>query len=497
VSTGPLAGGRLRLFASYFAGRLYALTLLPVFLDETLHVRWAREIAEGRRPLGKPWEWGRALTVWLGALVTPWASDLLWANRALSVAAGAIALWATIEAGRRLYDDTVGLVAGLFYVVCPFTLFYDRMALADAALCACAALALLGSLRAAQEGSTAQGVGAGAALVAGVLTKAPGVLLFGIPLAVGIFLRPNRAGWRALAWAYVAGIPPAAYALWRFLATRNAERMVDIATENPSGPLFRLFGNLGEAAGWLWTYWTAPLVVLAGVGLVAAVRFRDRRGLLVFAVALGPVVAFAVLLSRWLPRYLLFNSVPFFLLAAFGFSVIAKKAKIAAFCALLFLAVLPCLRFDYDLLSDPARARFVPVDRDQFVTSWTSGYGTRETIGLVKDALSEHPTGVTVVTHVNRFRTLRATPLALGLAFAREPRVRLEDWDLTDPSAVAALEEWRAEGPTLVVVPRSDPAIPPPSLAPFAEILIPVATTTKPDGRPADDVYRLAPGAAP
>src|SRR5262249_62324098 len=112
------AGARRTLVLSYFASRLYALTLLPVFLDETLHARWAREIAEGRRPLGRPWEWGRALTVWLGALVTPWASDLLWANRALSVAAGAVALWATLAAGRRLYGDTIGLVAGVLYVVC-------------------------------------------------------------------------------------------------------------------------------------------------------------------------------------------------------------------------------------------------------------------------------------------------------------------------------------------------------------------------------------------
>ncbi len=494
---GPLAGGRLLLFALYFASRLFSLLLLPVFLDETLHARWAREIAEGRRPLGRPWEWGRALTVWLGALVTPWARDLLWANRALSVVAGAIALWATIEVGRRLYDDRTGLVAGFLYVVCPFTLFYDRMALADAALGAAAALVLLASVRAATEGSTRQGIAAGVALLACVLTKAPGVLLFGIPVAAGLFLRAGRAGWRGLAWAYLVGVPPAAYALWRFLATRNAERMVDIATENPAGPLDRFLGNLAEASGWLWTYWTGPVVILGAVGLVVALRSRDGRGLLLFALVLGPVAAFAALLSRWLPRYLLFTSVPFLLLAAFGFSAIVRRVPAAASLGLLALSVLPCLRFDYDLLSDPARARFVPVDRDQFVTSWTSGYGTRETIGLVKAALDAHPAGVTVVTHVNRFRTLRATPLALGLAFAREPRVRLEDWDLADPTALPALEAWAAEGPTLVIVPRSDPAIPPPSLAPFGSRLERLATTTKPDGRPADDVYQFAPGAAP
>jgi Dolichyl-phosphate-mannose-protein mannosyltransferase len=494
---GPLAGGRLLLFASYFASRLFALLALPVFLDETLHARWAREIAEGRRPLGKPWEWGRALTIWMGALVTPFSTDLLWANRALSVAAGALALWATVEAGRRLYDDKVGLLAGFFYVVCPFTLFYDRMALADAALTTCAALVLLASVRAAQEGSVTQGVLAGLALVAGVLTKAPGVMLFGIPLATALLLGGGRKTWRAVGVAYLVGAPPAAYALWRFFGTRNVERMVDIATENPAGPLGRLAANLVDAAGWLWTYWTGPLVVLGALGLVAAVRFRDRRGWLVFALAVLPVLAFAVLLSRWLPRYLLFTSVPFFLLAAYGFSELVRRVPRTAAAVVLLLAVLPCLRFDYDLLRDPARARFVPIDRDQYVTSWTSGYGTRDTITLVRDELGRHPAGITVVTHVNRFRTLRATPLALSIAFAREPRVRLEDWDLTHPSALPALERWRAEGPALVVIPRSDPAIPPPSLAAFADLVTPLATTTKPDGRPADDVYRLSLRAVP
>src|SRR5262249_29494743 len=128
---GAFARGRLLLFALFVPSRLVALTVLPAFLDETLHVRWAREIAEGRRPWDRPWQWGRALTVWAGALVTPFAQDLLWANRALSVAAGAIALAAIVETGRRLVDARAGLLAGLLYVVCPFTLFYDRMALAD------------------------------------------------------------------------------------------------------------------------------------------------------------------------------------------------------------------------------------------------------------------------------------------------------------------------------------------------------------------------------
>ena len=493
----PLTGGRLLLFALYAATRLYALALLPIFLDESLHVRWAREIAEGHRSFAKPWEWGRALTIWLGALVTPWAPDLLWANRAVSVATGAVALWATIEAGRRLYDDRVGLLAGFLYVACPFTLFYDRMALADSALTACAALALLASVRAAQEGSFGQGVLAGLALVAGVLTKAPGVLLFAIPFSTGVLLAAKRKGWSALLLAYLVGTPPAAFALWRYFTNPNTARMTSMATENTGEFLVRFVANLGDASRWLWAYWTWPLVLLGVVGLLVAIRRRDRRGLLVFLLALFPVLAFAALLTRWLPRYLLFPSVPFFVLAASGAVILLARAPRPVVATVLTLAVLPCLRFDYDLWRDPAKAPFVSADRDQYVVSWPSGYGTRETIALVREELRRHPAGVTVVTHVNRFRTLRATPLALSVAFAREPRVRLEDWDFDDASARPAIEKWGAEGATLLVVPRADPAIPPPSLAAFAGFLAPLASTTKPDGRLADDVYRFVPGNPP
>jgi hypothetical protein len=153
--------------------------------------------------------------------------------------------------------------------------------------------------------------------------------------------------------------------------------------------------------------------------------------------------------------------------------------------------LIPSLRFDLALWTDPPRAPLPALDREQFVVGWTSGYGIRDTERLVREELARHPEGVTVVVHANRFRTLRATPMALGLAFAREPRVRLEDWDLAHPSAVPALEKWAAAGPTLLVVPRADPLVPPPEMTPFAPLLTLVATTRKPDGRPCDDVYRL------
>jgi hypothetical protein len=115
------------LLALHLLTRLRGLDLLPIFLDETLHVRWALLIAQGEKSWDATWKWGRALTIWLGALVSPWASDMLYANRLLSVALGAVTLVATVEIARRLLGPRPpALLAGLFYALCPFTLFHDR-----------------------------------------------------------------------------------------------------------------------------------------------------------------------------------------------------------------------------------------------------------------------------------------------------------------------------------------------------------------------------------
>ena len=445
--------------------------------------------------------------MWLGALVTPFASDPLWANRCLSVACGLLTLIATVAIADRLFDRRVGLVAGVFYVFCPFTLFYDRLALADACLSALFALTLLLSLRIVADARLRFGCLAGVVMALGVYTKAPGVLLFAVPVATAVFIGLPRRAWRALLAAYAVGVPPAAYALWRFATTRNTADMLGIATRHEEPLLARSAANLAEAAGWLWAFWTPTLVALGLAGIAIALVRGRREGLLLAALAFFPVLAFGLTLSRWLPRYLLFGSAPFLVLGAWALCHLVDRAttgrpgafRSAALAVAAAAVLIPSLRFDLALWTDPARAPLPALDREQFVVGWTSGYGIRDTERLVREELARHPEGVTVVVHANRFRTLRATPMALGLAFAREPRVRLEDWDLAHPSAVPALEKWAAAGPTLLVVPRADPLVPPPDTAPFAPLLSLVATTRKPDGRPCDDVYRLRPvsGGAP
>jgi len=490
------------LFALYLFTRLRGLDLLPIFLDETLHVRWALLIAQGEKSWDATWKWGRALTIWLGALLSPWASDLLRANRLLSVALGVVTLVATVGIARRLLGERAALLAGLFYVLCPFTLFYDRMALTEAGLSAFTALTLLFSIRLAESGRRVFAVLAGLSFALAVFVKALGVLALPIPLLTVLLLGPVRARLGVLALAYACGLPPAAWAFRSFVATENAQHMAELFT---GGGAFatRLASSLAEGGGWLWMWCTPPLVVLALAGAALAVAHRDRKTLLLTLLAVYPLVAFSSVLSWRMPRYLLPAAVPLLVLAAGTLDVLLtallaraaatarERARPGLTAAAAVLVLLPALSLDRALWTDPARAAMPEPDRFQYVLGWPSGYGVRDSERLVREELARHPGGLTVVVHANRYQNLRVTPLALALAFAREPRVRLEDWNFADPTLVGALERWAAAGPTLLVVPRADPAAPAPDPSTWAHLATLVARTRKPDGGPCDDVYRL------
>jgi hypothetical protein len=488
------------LAALYLASRLVGLGLLPPFLDETLHARWALLIASGDKPWDATWKWGRALTIWLGALVSPWAGDLVRANRLVSVAIGLATLLATFALARRLYGERVAFVAGLFYVLCPFTLFYDRMALTEAGLSALGALVLLLALRLAEEGRAWDAVLTGLALTLAVLVKAIGVLLIPVPLVALVVL--GRLRERAGTLAYAAGLPLTAWALHRFVANSNAQHLAQLFTGGGGVFAARLASALGEGAAWLWTWWTGPLALLGIAGAALAVYRRDRAGLLLALLAAYPLVAFSALLTWRMPRYLLPAAVPLLVLASATLERLASRlaellrieggaARAGLAAATALAALVPALSLDRALWTDPAQAALPGPDRFQYVLGWPSGYGVRDTERLVREELARHPRGVTVVVHANRYQNLRVTPLMLGLAFAREPRVHLEDWDFADPSARAAFERWAAGGPTLLVVPRADRNAPEPDASAWADIATLVARTTKPGGAACDDVYRL------
>ena len=128
-------GGSAILLVAVFI-RVYNLTLLPVFVDEAIYVRWAQvmraestlrflPLSDGKQPL----------FMWLVIPFLKLFSDPLLAGRLVSVASGAATLVGIFLLSYALFKSKkVAIVAALIYAVSPFSFFFDRMALVDSLL---------------------------------------------------------------------------------------------------------------------------------------------------------------------------------------------------------------------------------------------------------------------------------------------------------------------------------------------------------------------------
>ena len=383
-------------------------------------------------------------------------------------------------------------LAALFYIVCPFALVYDRMVLTDAFLAAFTALVLLLSVRLAEEPRASTGAALGAALALGVLSKTTGLLLFTVPLAALALLgRARRRALGPLALAFAIAGAIVAYPLWLFFRKTDELAGAIGLRENETSFSGNAGANLSLAAEWLWTYWTPGLVALAGIGLALGIAHGQRRraAVLLALLAVGPAVAFVAVSGIWYPRYLLFTTVPLLPLSAWGFVGLidavkqrmhlgdAARAALAA--ALLLAALLPALRFDHALWTDPTRAPFPALDRFQYLTGWPSGYGSRESVEFLRSERKRNEEGLILVTPGPS-----TTAGAVRLLWANDPAVEVRYMDPGEepPTGVGRRAVY-------VIVSLAQGVRLPEH---WARVLTRQYATFKPDGSPADEIYGVA-----
>jgi len=109
------------------------LTTLPIFVDEAIYLRWAQiakndanwrfiSLTDGKQPL----------FVWIVMVAMKVIQDPLVAGRLVSVLIGFCSMIAIGGLAYLLFNDRkIALLSSLLYLVFPFALVYDRMALMD------------------------------------------------------------------------------------------------------------------------------------------------------------------------------------------------------------------------------------------------------------------------------------------------------------------------------------------------------------------------------
>lgn len=452
-----LLGALVVLSALYVASRLYMLLALPIFFDEAHYTLSALLIGRDpvhTNPFIEVTYWGvPPLFTWVAAPLTRLIGDPLLAGRLASAGIGAFGLVGIWKCGRAAGGRPVALIAVAFYVLCPFVLLYDRMAMVDGLLAVIGSFALLAAMRLARAPSVRAALVLGLCCAAAIFTKIFGPLDLALAGAAIIAapVATRRQVARLAALAVLIGLG----AFLVLLVAPGGQSLILVAAQQQGGStalITRSAVQLAAIGQSYWLYLTPPVLALALAGAFYARREPQTRVLLVWAVL------------AWLPfivihlsaRYLLSGAIPLIVLAAYGTVELVKTAgkhhgpsgatvRRALASALVVLAIGACAWEDVPLIVSPAHAALVAGDRAQYIGEWPAGYALRSALADLRRLT--HGQAVTLISPVQN-------PPAddLAVLVGRDPHIHVLYRDLADLQRPAALDRYPAR--TFIVVCR-------------------------------------------
>lgn len=401
----------LFLVALFFATRLTNILSLPIFTDEAIYVRWSQiakqdaawrfiSLTDGKQPL----------FIWIAINIMRFVSDPLLATRLVSVFAGFGALVGimllTLELfkkkrsggiinrmfGQLLEDKKSAYIAGLLFIVFPFALVLDRMALYDS-LVACG---MVWSLYA--EVLLVRYLRLDVALLAGlimgtaVLTKTSGFFsIYLLPFSLLLFdFRQKEWRKKLLEWVILAGVAATvAYGMYSvlrlspffYIINEKNALFVYPLQEWLKHPLEFLYGNFNALFGWFFVYTTIPVLLFALISFFIGKNFREKLLLLIWFLA--PFTALGIFGKTLYPRFIFFMTVPVILLASFAVVTLMQRFKSKILSAVILLLALSFSVYaDYFIIFNISNAPIPQADLGQYINSWPAGGGVREMVAF-------------------------------------------------------------------------------------------------------------------
>lgn len=398
----------LVLAALYFGMRLTNLTQLPIFTDEAIYIRWSQigsrdanwrfiSLVDGKQPL----------FTWLMMVDLRFIRDPLLAGRLVSVGAGLLTMVAIALLSYELFKSKrITLISTLLYLLSPFSLMYDRLALYDSLVSALAVLNIWLAILLVRRLRLDIALLFGMTLGLGMLNKTSGFLsLYLVPLTLILFdwrtlrlrsgpaaLRPRsgqagKFGKRLLKWILLVGlaalISQAMYSILRLsplfhMISEKDGVFVYTFREWLTHPFNFVEGNLRGEFDWLWRYLSLPVAAAAFWQLVSA-KPKLLEKIELFAWWIAPFLALALFGRVLYPRFILFMAMPLLILAAVtADEIISRLGKQVIGLILLALIFVPSIYADYFIIASPVYAPIPFADKGQLINDWPSGWGVAE-----------------------------------------------------------------------------------------------------------------------
>ncbi len=422
----------------YLITRLYNLLILPIFTDESIYIYWAKIIATTHSHWfisltdGKP-----PLLVWMTAIflkIFPSQWYLL-AGRLPSVIAGTLTLIGIYKISKILFkSEKVAIIASVLYILNPFSLLYDRMALFDSLLTSMLLWTVYFAIKTATTRSLKDAFLWGLFLGLAYLSKpTAGIFLLLTPICFLLSYQGKwKNNWKQL--IVLIGVPlfigecinnlQRLSHVYYLMSAKNQQfqQPIDKLLKNP----FELtLGNLHGFFSWLIPYYTGPIFIVGLIAFIILLRKKLKECIILFLLWFAPIFILATVGREIFPRYILFTT-PYFLIAiaylinwVWIFSLTNhtvessrggmffeqahrvlspdgvvgvslgrtqknmptsangwnKTSQFIVRILLTLVILIPSIRFDYLLLTNPPASPLPDSDYHQYISEHPSGYG--------------------------------------------------------------------------------------------------------------------------
>ncbi|MGI8420265.1 MAG: glycosyltransferase family 39 protein [Candidatus Levyibacteriota bacterium] len=433
----------------YFVLRLYHLTNLPIFTDESIYIRWAQiglgdpmyrflSLTDGKQPL----------FIWIMYPFLKIFHDPLVGGRMVSVFTGFFTMLGLGLVSFTLFKKrSWALFTMALYIAYPFAQVMDRMALYDSMVAMFFIWSVYASLMLIKSMRLTDAYNLGFILGAENLTKLPvffSILLLPITLILFDFRQKH---WRRelLKWfgftALSVVISQVMYFVVKLSPLPNVTNEKNNTFYYPISewihhPFQFFIGNFQGMTASLLGYLTIPYILLVLVALFYLKKnFKEKVMLLIYF--LLPYIGFALIGKEIFARYVFFMSLPLILLAGWGLGYLIDliikywhiKAQMrfvtAGFIAIIFLLypLYVCLSF----AANPIAAPIPQSDKTQYVTAWTSGWGLKDAVTYLQNQAQSGP------IYVATEGTFGLYPQGIELYLSKNPNVSIKGyyWEIT------------------------------------------------------------------
>lgn len=425
----------LLLILPFLATRLVNLTSLPIFTDEAIYLRWAQiakndaawrfiSLTDGKQPL----------FVWLMMIVMKFITDPLVAGRVASILAGLASLVGIWFLGYEIGKNKLtAFVSSFLYIILPFSLMYDRMALMDSLVATFAIWSLYLEIILVKTLRLDVALILGMVLGGGVLTKTSAFFaIYLLPFSLILFDWQKPKKWsRLITWLGLAMIAVVLsqgfYSILRLspffhLIGQKDTTFIWTVSEFIRRPFPNLWGNLHGLWGWFTSYLTYPMVLLVALSLGVGLWKKEREKLLVALWFVIPFLALASFGKVIYPRFILFMSLPLLVLAADSLKRLCfLKNRLILYPLYLILIIIP-LYFSYQIIFDIYHAPLTRADRGQYLFGQPAGGGVKEAIALFQKAAQ------TSQIFIATEGTFGLMPYGLELYLVNDPRIEIKGY---------------------------------------------------------------------